>query len=241
MWQTTGYQNQKLFLESSLRTKKYSHAYLFCGPDPESKKALAIEFAEKILGEQGSKISPDLIVVDQEKLKIEDIRGLISDLSLKPYQNSHKVAIINAFENITEEGANSVLKTLEEPSPSTIIILLVRNKLAVLPTIASRCQVIYFSAKNVVAGIKTESDVFLQQLAGKSKADRLVSIRDFADKDTAELLVIFESWIVAQRGLMLAGNAHLYLNLQSLLDSLYGLKQNLNKKLVLEKLFLNLK
>ncbi len=237
MWQAKGYQNQKLFLDSALKDKKYSHAYLFCGPDRECKKELAVEFAQKILGVGDiTKINPDLIIIDREKFKIEDIRNLISELSLKPFQYQYKVAIIEDFENVTDEAASSILKTLEEPNPSTIIILLARNKLSVLPTIASRCQNIYFSQLN----IKNNSDKFLTDLAVKTKAAKLATIKEFIEKETSELADIIEAWVEAEQQQLLAGNPQKYVNLQNLIESLQGLKQNLNKKLILEKLFLNL-
>jgi DNA polymerase-3 subunit delta' len=237
MWSAKGYENQKLFLENALKNKKYAHAYLFCGPDNQSKMLLATEFARKILGvENAERPNPDLITISEEKLKIEDIRNLISDLSLKPFHYEYKVAIVDAFENVTEEAANSILKTLEEPNPSTILILLAKSKLSVLPTIASRCQAIYFNQLQRIS----EEDNFLDQLCRQSSAEKLLAVKTYAEKDTEELKKFFEAWIETEQRKMHDGATQKYSNIQTLIDSLQGLKQNLNKKLILEKLFLGL-
>lgn len=236
MWKTPGHQNQKLFLDNAVKNKKYSHAYLFAGPDVETKKNIAVEFAQKILGATGAeKINPDLIIVDQEKLKIEDIRNLISELSLKPYQFERKVAIIENFENVTDEGANSILKTLEEPNASTIIILLVKNKEQLLATIISRCQSLYFN-RAPQAGESRE----LSKLAQQPQPQRILAIKEYAELETPDLAALLQRWLENEHYEFLQGNPQKYVNVQNLIESISGLKQNFNKKLILERLFLNL-
>jgi DNA polymerase III subunit delta' len=148
MWKTHGHQKQKDFLDAILLGKKYAHAYLFAGPSAVGKKTLALEFAANILGAEldfdKDFFHPDLIIWGDDKYKIEDVRTLISDLSLKPYQSEYKVAILDNFEQMTTEAANSILKTLEEPNPSTIIILVTSNRQKLLPTIVSRVQTLNF-------------------------------------------------------------------------------------------------
>ncbi len=272
MWSTIGHKNQKTFLGNALSAKKYSHAYLFSGPDQIGKKALAIEFANKILGAENQKFNPDLIVIDEEKLKIEQVRNLINDLSLRPYQSAYKIAIIDHFENVTEEASNSILKTLEEPSSTTILILIANNKQCILPTIVSRCQVVNFSRLpndeilqinkfkkeqleliNGKSGkgfaIKEDKDLAEQmaeeykafcQLKSSPQAKRVASIKDYADLESDELQKILANWLDQEHFEMLQSRPQNYKNLQLLLDSIQGLKQNFNKKMVLEKLFLNL-
>jgi DNA polymerase-3 subunit delta' len=239
MWISSGYENQKVFLENALNNKKYAHAYLFCGPDNASKLNLAKEFANNIFGLEGAKererVNPDINIIGEEKLKIEDIRNLISELSLKPFNYQYKIAIIESFENVTPEAASSILKTLEEPSPTTILILLANNKLSVLPTIASRCQIIYFSPQTSPIG-----DDFIDRLAKESQAKKLLAIKDLADKESLDLQAMISDWIASEQTKMLQTDPRKFKNIQNLLEALQGLKQNFNKKLVLEKLFLNL-
>jgi len=70
--------------------------------------------------------------------------GLCYDISLRPYGGRKKVAIIDDADTINEEGANALLKTLEEPPPDCLIILIGTSLQRQLPTIRSRCQSVLF-------------------------------------------------------------------------------------------------
>jgi DNA polymerase-3 subunit delta' len=77
-------------------------------------------------------------------VKIDDIRAIIKDIGLKPYEAKTKVYIIDASDSLTEEAANALLKTLEEPSAGSVLILIAENPRRLLPTIRSRCQSVKF-------------------------------------------------------------------------------------------------
>ncbi len=70
--------------------------------------------------------------------------GLCHNLSLKPYRGRRKVAIIDDADFLAAEGANCLLKTLEEPPPRSLLILIGTSPEKQLPTILSRCQMIRF-------------------------------------------------------------------------------------------------
>ena len=70
--------------------------------------------------------------------------GLCYDLSRLPMAGDRKIAIIDDASAMNDEAANAFLKTLEEPPPKALIMLIVDNLDALLPTIRSRCQVIRF-------------------------------------------------------------------------------------------------
>jgi DNA polymerase-3 subunit delta' len=70
--------------------------------------------------------------------------GLCHDISLKPYSGSRKVAIIDDADYLNQEGANCLLKTLEEPPGRSVIILIGTSPQRQLPTIRSRCQIVRF-------------------------------------------------------------------------------------------------
>ncbi|MDB5386161.1 MAG: dnaX 2 [Planctomycetaceae bacterium] len=72
--------------------------------------------------------------------------GLCYDLSHTPMAGGRKIAIIADAEKLNDESANALLKTLEEPPPHSLIILIATNTDSVLPTIRSRCQIIRFNA-----------------------------------------------------------------------------------------------
>jgi DNA polymerase-3 subunit delta' len=71
--------------------------------------------------------------------------GLCHDLSLKPMAGMRRVAVIDDADRMNAASANALLKTLEEPPPNSLLILIASNVDSLLPTIRSRCQQIRFS------------------------------------------------------------------------------------------------
>jgi DNA polymerase-3 subunit delta' len=86
----------------------------------------------------------DQDVEKQRSIKIETIRTLQKDITLKASEGRWKVYLIEPAEKITTEAANCLLKTLEEPPPLTVIILLSRHRENLPATIVSRTQIIRF-------------------------------------------------------------------------------------------------
>src|SRR3990172_8886919 len=82
---------------------------------------------------------------ESRSIKIGAIRELQRRLSLKPYEGKRKIAIIDCAEDMITASFNAFLKTLEEPSGETVIILITSNLHSLLPTIVSRCQIIKFN------------------------------------------------------------------------------------------------
>ena len=78
--------------------------------------------------------------------------GLCHDIALKPYLGRRKVAVIDDADDLNEEGANALLKTLEEPPPRSVLILIGTTPAKQLPTIRSRCQLIRF--RPLPAGVR---------------------------------------------------------------------------------------
>lgn len=70
--------------------------------------------------------------------------GLCYNISLKPYSGRRKFAILDDADYLNKEGANCLLKTLEEPPPRSVLILIGTSEQRQLPTIRSRCQIIRF-------------------------------------------------------------------------------------------------
>lgn len=119
---------------------RLSHAYLFVGKNLKNK---ALKFAEKI---QDNKL--DLHVMHfEDSIKIEQIRELRRQLSLKPYSGKHKIAVIAEAHLMTVQAQNALLKTLEEPLGQAILILTSLSEYLLLPTIVSRCQIKRFYQK----------------------------------------------------------------------------------------------
>jgi DNA polymerase III subunit delta' len=86
---------------------------------------------------------PDAHVVrledDAQQIKIDQVRGLIESLTLKSYRGGYKVGAIEGAEALNAYSANAFLKTLEEPSANTVLIMIARPNHRLPATIASRC------------------------------------------------------------------------------------------------------
>jgi len=155
-----GHDQQKNILLRAIERQKIAHAYLFSGPEGVGKKLLARAFTTALFCETGDNCGhcppclkiendnhPDIHNLNShgEAIKIEQIKALQKKLSLRPLEGSRKVCIIDGAEQFTTGAANALLKTLEEPVPGTLIILLTSYPEQLLDTIRSRCQNLPFS------------------------------------------------------------------------------------------------
>lgn len=148
-WNTFGHKQIKNILDRQILAAKFPHAYLFQGSEGVGKKTLAVEFAKKILQAENLQNHPDFQLLDAEgEITMEPALDFISRLSLKPFIGEKKVAIINNAHNLNIQSSNSLLKSLEEASPSSVIILVAESR-KLLPTIVSRCQVFNFNILNI--------------------------------------------------------------------------------------------
>lgn len=86
--------------------------------------------------------NPELLILEDDKISIAQIRQLVKHLSTKPFGNTPKSAIILNGNNISPDAQNALLKTLEEPSGESVILIGVDAQNKLLPTVLSRCQVI---------------------------------------------------------------------------------------------------
>ena len=93
--------------------------------------------------------NPDIIILDSEieKIKKEEIKNLIRNLSITSQFNAAKVYIINKCENLNKETNNALLKTLEEPQNNIYAFLITTNIDSIMPTISSRCQKLFISSE----------------------------------------------------------------------------------------------
>lgn len=114
----------------------------------------------QIPGERGAPVglpldTPDRASRSAERvISIEQVRSLQHDASLAPSEAPWKVYVISGAESLSLPAANCLLKTLEEPPASVVLILTVVDAFDLLPTIVSRCQPIRFGPvrPNEIAG-----------------------------------------------------------------------------------------
>jgi DNA polymerase-3 subunit delta' len=100
--------------------------------------------------------------------------GLCYDIAARPYSGRRKIAIIDDADYLNKEGANCLLKTLEEPPPKSVMILLGTSEQRQLPTIRSRCQVVRFQplSDSDVADLLVEQGVCGDRAAALRAAAR---------------------------------------------------------------------
>lgn len=140
-WQTIGHEHIYRLLEKQLAADAVAHAYLFVGPRGVGKHSLATEFARKVLDTPSSHLQP--ISFSFSDARLEQVRELTQRLSLRPQMGSRQVAILDEADQMSTAAANALLKTIEEPTASTVLIL-ISHRDNVLPTIRSRCQTFQF-------------------------------------------------------------------------------------------------
>ena len=80
---------------------------------------------------------------NRRDIRIEQVREIESFLNLTPYEGACKVIIVDGAELMNTAASNALLKTLEEPPPHSLLLLLTANEDALLPTIRSRCSALY--------------------------------------------------------------------------------------------------
>ncbi len=161
---------------------------------------------------------PDLMIVECPEGKSElpidlflgppDRRGkagLCYELSMRPMSGGRKLAIIDDADLLNDEGANALLKTLEEPPPRSILILIATSPDVVLPTIRSRCQVLRFRplAVDDVRQIllregMTETEPEAAEAAGMSEGS-LERARQLLDPQLREQRTVLYDMLAAEK------------------------------------------
>ncbi len=143
------------------RDGRPSHAYLFHGPGGSGKRSAARAVAAELLAASSPSedsarrralggAHPDLTWVTPSgahEILVSDIDGpVVSAASRTPFESTRRVFVVERVDELGEEAANRMLKTLEEPASYVHLILLTDRLAEVLPTIRSRCQLVRFDA-----------------------------------------------------------------------------------------------
>jgi DNA polymerase-3 subunit delta' len=163
-----GHEAQEEALHEALTGGRMHHAWLLGGPKGLGKATLAYRFARRLLGAKqcgprpldvseedpvarriAANSHPDIFVLrrtmgDRGKYRreivVDDARALGEFFSLMPAEGGWRVAIIDAADELNSNAANAILKTLEEPPPRSVLMLVCHAPGATLATIRSRCR-----------------------------------------------------------------------------------------------------
>ncbi len=186
-WPLIGHEQIKKYFAKAFESGRIHHAYLFEGPEQVGKFTFAKMLAQTLLCEEEvsrphpcencracvaylNGAHPDYFELRPEaeagSISILAVRECIRTLRTRPLLGQYKIGIIEEATWLTQEAANALLKTLEEPGAHVILFLITAK--TVLPTIASRLQRIRFSfvpAQEIESGLSSSITSEIVQLA----------------------------------------------------------------------------
>ncbi len=223
-WPIIGHEWAVENLDRAVIEQRPAHAYLISGPVHIGKttlaRALALALncsasAARPCGQCRScqliaaNKHPDVQLIEPDglRVKIDQVRALQHDLSLKPIEGRYRVAIFEQFEVATIEAQNALLKTLEEPPAYAVLILLTADPELLLPTIVSRCQGIALRPLTIARvgealmqswNVDRERANLLAHLSGGRLGWAILAVRDRASLEARsraldDLLVLLNS------------------------------------------------
>ena len=191
-----GHEKQIEIFRKTLSQRRIGHAYLFSGIPAVGKKTLAREFAKAFncQGEDARQDScgkcfscrkiergshPDFFCIEAEGqfIRINAVRQIQEQMKFKPLEAKYRVFIIDNADKMNDQAANALLKTLEEPSPVNVLILITSRPYSLPATIISRCRHIRFNplSNNIIVqflidrmGMEEQKALLLAGLSGGS-------------------------------------------------------------------------
>ena len=188
---------------------------------------------DKLIPDSVQTKSINWINTENESIKIKTVRDLQHQISYS--QTSLQTHVLLHAEKTTLPAQNALLKLLEEPPEWQFIILSTTSPHTLLPTIISRCRIIYEN-KSVDVPQSTQSEEILSQLRTASYSDCIELAKKYKDRPEAELLLV-DLLITTNFLLEKDQNSRLLTVIQALQQGLDDIKSNSNVTLSLEHCF----
>jgi DNA polymerase-3 subunit delta' len=162
-WPVYGHDWAVDHLRRALANGRVRHAYLIVGTESIGKETFARAFAMTLNCTEADETArpcgrcsackriasgshPDILYSENDPatgvLKTEEVRAMMGRIALKPYEARYRIAIFRDFDHARGNAQDALLKTLEEPPPQAVLLLLAPAPETLLPTITSRSQVI---------------------------------------------------------------------------------------------------
>lgn len=198
-WQTNEWDQVQALLDQG----RLPHALLLSGLSGLGKKQFALHFIQSVLCEERTGnghacgacrscqlfvagTHPDFLSVSPESsnkpIRIDAVRKLIDFLVLSPSLKSRRIVMIHPADALNVFAANSLLKTLEEPASSALLLLVTDRPVVLPPTVRSRCQSVRFSPR-----VQSETREWLYKYLGdKKKADLALAQAHYAPLTAVE-------------------------------------------------------
>lgn len=187
----------------------------------------------------------DLTNIDA--IGIDDIRRLISLLQLRPFASRRKAVILEA-EPLSLEAQQALLKTIEEPPEDSFIFIAAQSVEQLLPTFLSRTAVIYLKNIPTPDTKTTALREFWSSLLGMNPIRRMFFTADYTDRTylvswLTQQIIFLRDVLISKYGLkpqLDISKSELILLIKILETTLLRTKQNVNTKLLVDALFLNI-
>lgn len=189
----TGHEDAEAAFEATRARGRLHHAWLLTGPEGVGKATFAYRAARRLLGAPAdpaygvlgaspdhavsrqiiAHAHPDLFVIERigedgkvrKVIPVDEARGLSEFFSKSPASAPHRVAIIDAADDLNVNAANAILKTLEEPPAHGILLMISHAPGRLLPTIRSRCRRLAFAPlalEDAAAFVRSREDVSVE-------------------------------------------------------------------------------
>lgn len=145
-----GHETIKQKLHNSIIHNEISHAYVFYGQSGIGKKTLAFSLARQLLNVKKLEACVDFKLIKKaegkQDITVEQIRTmLVNDVYISPASSKYKIYVIDDAGSMNSTAQNALLKTLEEPPSYAVIILITDSLNALIPTIVSRTNNVFFN------------------------------------------------------------------------------------------------